>query len=160
MVTVLIPTDLRSDSLQLIEEAVRSFPGESMDIVLCLGYHLSDNRLDLISFKPRRFINMQMTDQSKDRQKKLRQKYTHIIKSIGVELFCGHNMPAFQNFLEMNHFDKALIPSDDFLRFNDAQFFSISKFIRRSKLDVVEVEKTSIAKGVESPIKKLSFFNI
>lgn len=160
MKKILIPTDFRKESLLLIEEAARAFSDDQLDIVLGLGYRLPENRLGILSFKPQRFANQEMSPAFKEQLKYIREKYTQKIRSVQVEFFCGSNIIAFENYLSMNDIDRALIPADGFLKYEDSRFFGISKSIRKSAIQVKEVDLVNIEDMSTETIRELSFSNM
>lgn len=160
MKKILIPTDFRKESLLLIEEAARLFSDDRLDIVLGLGYRLPENRLGILSFKPQRFAAREMSPAFKEQLKYIREKYPQKIRSVRVEFFCGSNMIAFENYLAMNEIGRALIPADGFLKYADSRFFGISKSIRKSAIQVEEVDLVKVEDMSPETISKLSFSNM
>ena len=160
MKKILIPTDFRKESLLLIEEAARVFSDDQLDIVLGLGYRLPENRLEILSFKPQRFAAQEMSPEFKEQLKYIREKYPQKIRSVQVEFFCGSNTLAFENYLDMNDINRALIPADGFLKYEDVRFFGISKSIRKSSIQVEEIDLVKVEDMSPETISSLSFYNM
>lgn len=157
MKRVLIPTDFTVESLQLIEYAILNFPKTKLDIILLYGFKLPETRWGLIHYFPRREINS-LTSQSYAHAKNvLVREHSDAIQRLSIELFTGCNSLAFQNFTEMLEVRDAIVPTGNFLDFNNNKCFDPTRFIKKNIENVIEIPMGTIE---EYPRTRFSFSSL
>lgn len=136
--TIFIPTDFSTASLSLVEYALERAGDDEIEIVMTHCMFLTDSITELLFFDKDEIINSLIKPTFKTAFKTLCLRYQHVKVSFRWELFTGHNQSAFNNFIEGNQINEALIPQQ-YVRLNlMANCFDPRPYVRGSSLPITE----------------------
>lgn len=140
MKTIIIPTDLSINSLDLVKNAVLNYPNEIINIVLSYGHEMRLSDFQPMNFLSSRNFKSNINENFINLKQKLFQEHKNQIGKINVEAFTGMNSFAFANFLEAHQISEALIPETAQNSFPSREYFDISDLIRENMQKVIEVK--------------------
>ncbi len=141
MKNILIPTDFTVDSLELLKIALQNEKEDKIKITLVYGVSLSNSICDLLFFSKSACIDKLREDDFCEALSIIENKHSDKIYRIDTELFIGHTVAAFHNFLEGNQINKAYVPlRNDILKINKAKGFNLVPFLKKSNIETQEID--------------------
>jgi len=140
MKTIIIPTDLSIDSLDLVKNAVLNYPDEIINIVLSYGREIRLTDFEPMNFLSTRNFNSNINENFINLKQKLFHEHKNQIGKISIEAFSGMNSFAFANFLEAHQISEALIPATAQNKFPSKGYFDIRDLIKANMKKVIEVQ--------------------
>ena len=160
MKKVIIPTDFTVESLQLIEYAILNFPKRKLDITLVYGFKLPDTKWGLVHFSERGEIKKLTTEAYANAKNVFEREHSDAIGRLDIKLFTGCNSMAFQNFIELLDVHDAIVPTGNFLNFNNSKCFDPTRFIRKSIVNVIEIPTDTSRELQKSKFSLSSLLNL
>ncbi|MFZ5973056.1 MAG: hypothetical protein ACOYXA_15825 [Bacteroidota bacterium] len=151
--TILVPTDLTIESLNILSYAIRHEDNGPLDIVLLNGYRSSDSIIDLLFFNKENERDTLVSKEFKEAYEILKNRNASKVNSIAVEFFSGFNKAAMRNLLEARAVEKIYLPATYKMRELHARSFDITPLLRGQQLPFTEVNWSSQA---HTPEKNLS----
>jgi hypothetical protein len=144
--TVLIPTNFEINSLKLLKNYLTNDLSNTnkVNIILLKGVNLSSSITDLLFFSKKKLIDSHCSPEFSVACDVIKNKFDNKINSIRKDVFTGYNMAAFDNYLEANKVDLAILPSIPFPLENSRKSFDIVPFIEKSKLERREMEVPNV----------------
>lgn len=138
--SILIPTDFTVKSLKLVREIAETYASSSVRIVLVHGIQLSSSITDLLFYSKRKLIDSLQTEAFKNSCAMILNKYSSGIASITIEIFNGHNMASFENFIKGHGIDEACIPVNYTLKMKHARSFDLMPFLLKASIRTKQVD--------------------
>ncbi len=151
--TILIPTDLTIESLNLLSYAVRHEDGSPLDIILLNGYRSSDSIIDLLFFNKENEREQLVSKEFREAYEILKNRNASRVNGITIEFFSGFNKAAMRNLLEARLVNKIYLPANYKMRELHARSFDLTPLLRGHQIPVTEVNWSS---QEHSPEKNLS----
>jgi hypothetical protein len=111
MKTILIPTDFTSASLQTIEETIRYFRPEPVNIVLFHAFEMPESMQDAVGSDNKPHLQV-MSERFRRGCKRLKDKYGAAVYNIGFRHLYGNSVRVFKNYLEFNKVDLIVYPNN------------------------------------------------
>jgi hypothetical protein len=144
--TVLIPTNFEINSLKLLKEFLTNDLGDTtkVNIILLKGVNLSSSITDLLFFSKKKLIDSHCSPEFNVACDVIKNKFDDKINSIRKDVFTGYNLAAFDNYLEANKVDLAILPSIPFPVENSRRSIDIVPFIVKSELEKRELEVSNV----------------
>ncbi|GAA4340116.1 hypothetical protein GCM10023149_51270 [Mucilaginibacter gynuensis] len=102
---IIIPTDFRMESLDVIHSLVLNQPNDKFDIVLMHFFSLSDSITDLLMLSRRSREYQYVSEEFNDKCLELTAFYSDNISNIRVEFFYGNTVTLFKHFIEAHEID-------------------------------------------------------
>jgi hypothetical protein len=139
--TILIPTDFSVPSLDVVEHVIANAGDHPVDIVLthCVFLPATED-IEMRHFSKKALIQSLRNPDYKNAYRAMRLRHPNPNVAIKTDLFTGWNQRAFNNFLEGNRIDEAVIPKPYKPSLNLKSSFDPIPFIRKSRLKITEVE--------------------
>lgn len=139
MKTILIPTDLSKESLDLIKNAILNFPNQKIKIIMAYGLktHISD--FEPMNFLSSRYLTSELSNDFVNKKNRLQLEHSNQIAKIQIEVFTGTNSYAFKNFLMANEVTDAIIPKSKLRNFSSKNHFDLSDLINKQVTNVIAV---------------------
>ncbi|MGM9477537.1 hypothetical protein ACS5PU_13970 [Pedobacter sp. GSP4] len=100
MKTVLVPTDFKIASLNIIDALVLNQQNEKLNIIFVHAFKLSDSITDMLMLSRRSRDYENVSDEFYQKLNEAKAKYAQQINAIGIEYFYGSTVAAFKNFIE------------------------------------------------------------
>ena len=100
MKTVLVPTDFKLGSINIIDALVQNQPNEKLNIIFVHAFKLSDSITDMLMLSRRSRDYEHISDEFYQQLNLVRAKYADQISTVGLEYFYGSTVAAFKNFIE------------------------------------------------------------
>lgn len=142
---VLIPSDFDFYSINLLKAYLskQDLNDGKVNIILLKGVNQTSSITDLLFFKKSKLISSITQNDFDDACDIIKNKFSSIINAIRKDIFTGYNQNAFENYLEANHIDVAIIPNQNIPYKTSTKSFNIIPFIERSplKVEIINVEK-------------------
>ena len=139
MKRVLIPTDFTVQSLQLIDYAILNFPNDILDIILISGFELNENLWSMRNYSEQREVNKLCSESYTKAKRIFLREHRDNIERLHIRLFTGHNNVAFQNFVDQNALDTAIIAGEGFLQYQQSRAFDSSTYIKACIKNIIEI---------------------
>lgn len=136
--TILIPVDFNVECLNTLKLALRRNEESVNTIVLMYPYQGSTSITDLVFNAPYKTIKTLKPREFDDALAIIKNRFARSIKRVKIELFTGHNVSAFQNFVEGNAVQEIYIPKSYQLK--PAKGFNPLPIISKAKLPVYEMD--------------------
>lgn len=134
--TILIPTDLKIESLNTLKYAAI---GEDEEVILMYSLSLSDSITELLFYSSEKIIASLVSSEFEEAITILKNRFGKKISEISIKLFHGYTINAFRGFTDANGIEKIYVPKNYKLQLPSSAFDPLP-LIRRSKLPVTEVE--------------------
>lgn len=139
--TILIPTDFSEESLSLVAHVIANAGDHQLDIVLTHCMFLPDSEdIDMRFFSKKELIQSLQSHEFKKACRSIRNQNANRNALIRTDIFTGLNQTAFNNFIEGNEIEEAVIPKPYKPTMNQKRSFDPTPFIRKSRLKITEVE--------------------
>lgn len=139
--TILIPTDFSAASLNLVAHVIANAGDHQLDIVLTHCLFLPDSEdIDMRFFSKKELIQSLRNSEFTKACRSMRAQIANGEVLIRTDLFTGLNQAAFNNFIEGNQIDEAVIPKSYQPFLSQKRSFDPTPFIRNSRLKITEVE--------------------
>lgn len=100
MKTVLVPTDFKLESINIIDALVQSQRNEKLNIIFVHAFKLSDSITDMLMLSRRSRDYEHISDEFYQQLNQVKSKYADQIGTIALEYFYGSTVAAFKNFIE------------------------------------------------------------
>ena len=100
MKTVLVPTDFKLGSINIIDALIQQQPKETFNIIFVHAFKLSDSITDMLMLSRRSRDYENVSDEFYLKLNQAKAKYSDCINMIGIEYFYGSTVVAFKNFIE------------------------------------------------------------
>lgn len=155
MKTILIPTDLSTESLNLIKNSILNFPNQKINIVLGIGRKTVIGDFEPMDFLGGRNYKAPVSREFASHKNKLYLEHKNQISKIRVEVFTGANKYAFTNFLAANQITDGLMPKTPFNNFTTKNYFDLSQLMRSNMEELVFVDNQ-----VQEPLRKEFNFKV
>ncbi|MGB6153628.1 MAG: hypothetical protein WBG48_16725 [Pricia sp.] len=143
---ILIPTDLRPQSMKLAEKAFEIYPDKILDLMFMYPYNLPVWSSDLYWYSPGKVIAELADQEFYDARSRLVDGYYKNINSIKIEVFTGLNSSAFNSFRNQHQIQTAVIPKKGLLDFSSRSTFNPIALIEKNVPNVhmvrIEEEET------------------
>lgn len=136
---ILVPTDFSEASLSLVEHAIANTENDELHFVLTYCMFLPDSPIDQLFFSKIELFQSLKSPEFKRMCRAIRDRNSNRKIVLITELFTGLNQAAFNNFIDGNEIDEAVIPSRYQPRLNLKRSFNPIPFIRKSRLKITEV---------------------
>jgi hypothetical protein len=137
---ILIPTDFSIQSLNVLKSALSDLnEGDKVDILMVHGMYNSTNITSLLFFSRKEILDSVASDSFREACQIIKSKYSSKINSMREEIFTGFTQSAFENFVEGNRIDEAVIARNYQMQLENKKSFDVTPFIRRSNVKVKEV---------------------
>lgn len=149
MKTIIIPTDLSLNSLDLVKNAVLHFPNEQINIVLAYGFEVRVSDFQPMDFLGSRGFKSEINKNFLHLKKKISLEHKNQIGKLTIEAFTGTNTIAFKNFLIAHNITMALVPEIPQDSFSTKNHFDISPLIQ-SNMDKIITIMTSTTDKIKS----------
>lgn len=139
--TILIPTDFSAPSLDVVEHVIANAGENPVDIVLthCMFLPATED-IEMRFFSKKELIHSLRGPEFKKAYRTMRLRYPNANVVVKTDLFTGWSQRAFDNYLEGNRIDEAVIPKTYKPALNLKTSFDPIPFIRKSRLKITEVE--------------------
>jgi hypothetical protein len=149
--TVLIPSNFEINSLKLLKNYLTNdlSKDDKVNIILLKGINLTSSITDLLFFSKKKLIQSHASSEFNDGCNVIKNKFDHQINSIRKDIFTGYNGAAFNNYLEANNIDLAILPSKPFPKERSRKSFDIVPFIEKSKLKIKEIDVQDVHESFE-----------
>lgn len=144
MKTVLVPTDFKLGSINIIDALVQNQRNETLNIIFVHAFKLSDSITDMLMLSRRSRDYENISDEFYQQLDQVRAKYSNQIGNVGLEYFYGSTVAAFKNFIEA--FDVDCIAYLDGYNFTPINKYSIDpKFLTgRAGCPVMQLTPSSV----------------
>lgn len=136
--TILIPTDLRVESLNTLKIALNRTTEDGLHVMLMYSEWLNLSIQDLLWYSPRKILSQATGPHFNEGLAILRNRFTGKILSMQTGVFHGYNVYAFQNFASAHSIDEIYIPQNYTLKTSGKSFNPIM-LIKKSGLTYQEV---------------------
>ncbi len=143
MKTIIIPTDLSLNSLDLVKNAVLHFPNEKINIVLTYGFSVRITDFQPMDFLGSRAFKPEINKDFLALKKKLSMEHKNQISRLSIEVFTGTNSIAFKNFLDAHNITTALVSEKPQVSFATKNQFDISPLIQANMDNIITVIGTT-----------------
>ena len=150
MKTVLLPTDLQIESLNLLNQAIYKNSGSLLNIILAAGIRTPNSIMELLfpsvdeeSLVPTNF---------KTAYQIIKNRNASVVNSIRVEFFRGLTRNAARNFINAKCVDEIFLPRDYKLKLNIPEIFDIVSLLKGHSVKTFEVAWTSPQHMVEKDL--------
>ncbi|MBN8640809.1 MAG: hypothetical protein J0L86_03270 [Flavobacteriales bacterium] len=138
--TILIPTDFTVQSLNVLKSIlVNNTTQQTYDVVLVHGVYLNDSIRDLLFYSKSQQIESLTNIEFEEACEVIKNKFDSQINSLRVDLFSGHNLSAFNNYLEGNKVQHIFI-SEQKPSFVNKRSFDLVPFIEKCDVEVTKVD--------------------
>jgi hypothetical protein len=141
MKTILLPTDLQIESLNLFSHAIHKNSTTELNIILLTGLRSSDSIVELL-FTSRTEKTSLISKDFKNAYEIIKNRNASIIKNIRVEFFSGITRNAARNFIDANGVDEIFLPRDYKLNLNAHGSFDIIPLLKGHPIATHEVSWT------------------
>jgi hypothetical protein len=141
--TILIPTDFKVESLGVLKDKLEKTERNGnvkFDIILLHGTYLNESMTDYYFFSKTKLIESLSNQDFEDACMIIKNKYASSINSFRKDVFAGFTQTAFDNYVEANRINQALLCANYEFDLFHKKSFDLLPFIRKSKLMVDEVE--------------------
>lgn len=144
MKTVLVPTDFKLGSINIIDALVQNQRNETLNIIFVHAFKLSDSITDMLMLSRRSRDYENISDEFYQQLDLVKAKYANQIAAIGLEYFYGSTVAAFKNFIEA--FDVDCIAYLNGYNFTPINKYSIDpKFLTgRAGCQVIELSSAAV----------------
>lgn len=142
MKTVLVPTDFKLGSINLIDALVQNQPTETFHIIFVHAFKLSDSITDMLMLSRRSRDYENISDEFYQQLNQVKAKHTGSIEAIGLEYFYGSTVAAFKNFIEA--FDVDCIAYLDGYNFTPINKYSIDPKFLTGRAGCPVIQLTSV----------------
>lgn len=147
MKTILIPTDFTSASLQTIEETIRYFKPEPVNIVLFHAFEMPASMQDAVGSENKPHLQV-MSERFRRGCKRLKDKYGAAVYNIGFRHMYGNTVRLFKNYLEFNKVDIIVYPNGQQWQATHAKSIAPDHLVEKCGCTVISsvaIEKASNA---------------
>jgi hypothetical protein len=141
MKTILLPTDLQIESLNLFNHAIHKNTSTELNIILLTGIRASDSIVELL-FKSIRENTHLISKDFKNAYEIIKNRNASIVRSIRVEFFSGITPNAARNFIDANGVDEIFLPRDYKLNLSAEGSFDIIPLLKGHPVVTHEVSWT------------------
>jgi hypothetical protein len=141
MKTILLPTDLQIESLNLFSHAIHKNSTTELNIILLTGIRSSDSIVELL-FPSRTEYAGLISKDFKNAYEIIKNRNASIVKSIRVEFFSGISRNAARNFIDANGVDEIFLPRDYKLNLSARGSFDIIPLLKGHPIATHEVSWT------------------
>jgi hypothetical protein len=139
--TILIPTDYSVESLYLLKSVLANqSQDDKCNIILLHGVYSSGSITELLFYSKAKLVKSLSNESFNTACEIIKNKYASLINSFRIDVFSGYTQSAFDNYVEANKIDEAYIPENYQFKLNKKKSMDILPFIRKSNLDLVEVD--------------------
>jgi len=135
---ILIPTDLKVESLITLKKAIDSIEDSNNEIILLYAEHLPDSITELLFYSPNNKRKKMIPTIFYEAITILKNRYEKKIRNIAIEFFHGNGSNALRNFATGHRVDITFIPSNYIFKPLKNGFDPIP-LIRKSKLIYQEI---------------------
>lgn len=141
MKTILLPTDLQIESLNLLNHAIHKNSSTMLNIILLTGIRSSDSIVELL-FPSRNENASLISEDFKNAYQIIKNRNASIVKNIQVEFFSGVSHNAARNFIDANGVDEIFLPRDYKLNLSASGSFDIVPLLKGHPVATHEVSWT------------------
>jgi hypothetical protein len=138
MKKILIPTDLRVESLITLKKGIDGIEDDYNQITLMYAEHLNDSITELLFYSPKEKRKKIVLPVFNEAITILKNRYEKKIKSVNIEFFHGYGTAALENFIIGHEIDIIFVPSNYVLKPLKNGFDPIP-FIKKSTLTYQEI---------------------
>ncbi len=132
--TILIPTDFKLDSLELLKTFIQFQEGDAIEVILVHGIYLSNSISELLFFDESE-LKLEMAGRTFLKQlNNVQNELGSKVKSIRVAFYYGHTQSSFEYFTEANCVTKMIIPDNMEFDLSNRKSMDIRPFLRKSKV--------------------------
>lgn len=131
--TIIIPTDFTIESLEVLKETLDQNTKENYNLILLHGVDVGNSITELLTFNKHKLLRKLSNTDFEDACAIIKNKFESKITSFRVDIFTGYNQAAFDNYLEANNVEEALIPEEELVK-TSKNSFDLVKFILGSKI--------------------------
>jgi hypothetical protein len=148
---ILIPSNFEINSLKLLKNYLsnNSNDFEKVNIILLKGINLTSSITDLLFFSKKKLIDSHCSAEFNDACDVIKNKFDTHINSIRKDIFTGYNLNSFNNYIEANKIDLAILPSKPFPKESSRYIFDIIPFVNKSKLNTQIIEVQDVNESYE-----------
>jgi hypothetical protein len=151
MKTILIPTDFTSASLQTIEETIRYFRPEPVNIILFHAFEMPGSMQDVVGADNKPHLQV-MSERFRRGCKRIKDKYGSVVYNIGFRHMYGSTVRVFKNYLQFNKVDLIVYPSNQLLQPVHKKSVSPDQMIKKCGYTVISSVAVEKAANVASLI--------
>jgi hypothetical protein len=139
--TVLVPTDFTIASLNILKNGINELDESAYEFNICLlyGEYINDSISDLLFYSPNKIIKKHLQPKFEEAISIIKNRFENKIKSIRFEVFHGLNQTAFNNKIDSNKIDIALIPKSYQLNLKK-NGIDLLPYIKKSNVEIKEVD--------------------
>ena len=142
MKTILVPTDFKLGSINIIDALVQNQRNQTLNIIFVHAFKLSDSITDMLMLSRRSRDYENISDEFYQQLNQVKAKYANQIGAIGLEYFYGSTVAAFKNFIEA--FDVDCIAYLDGYNFTPINKYSIDPKVLTGRAGCPVIELTSV----------------
>jgi hypothetical protein len=151
MKTILIPTDFTSASLQTIEETIRFFRPDPVNIILFHAFEMPGSLQDIVGPGSRPHMQV-MSERFRRGCKRIKDKYGPVVYNIVFRPLYGNTVRVFRNYLEFNKVDVIIYPSNQMVQPVHERSVSPDQMIKKCGYTVISSMAVEKAANVASLI--------
>jgi len=136
MKTILIPTDFSAASLQLIEETIRFFRPEPVDIVLFHAFTMPSSMQDIATSADKPHLQV-MNEHFRKGCKRIKDRHHQHVQNICFRYMYGDTKAVFRQYLAFNKIDQIVYPSTLVLQSVHARSIHPGKLVKNCGTPVI-----------------------
>lgn len=132
--TILIPTDFKLESLELLKTFIQFQEDEGIEVILAHGIYLSNSISELLFFDESD-LKLEMAGRTFLKQlNAVQDELGSKVSSIRVAFYYGFTQSSFEYFTEANRVTKMIIPDNMEFDSSNRKSMDILPFFRKSKI--------------------------